>query len=1000
MTTAKTLAVFFTALLLACAAPAWADPLNDRYPAPEGTEDKEQTEAILKKLEHLQERFRAAGRPLPPVFDLEDDGIAAMLIDPYMAHRHIGRDTQQRYLVGRLVVINQSDKELSTKLDDVSLIADGEKFAVERDPGQMRYASVYLNDATYSVSELSPAETLTIPAGQIASSWVSFLNLDGGSTAPTLALTWMFDGQPMSLDIREQHELLLDWSLERIGPEGILAIGTVSGEMNTVNLGTIIDDAILLANKKVTRLIIQFGPEAEQINSRLANWFFQTARQAGVETGNSGVRQDLLALPPMIQQFHFVKLPSKVSTSYAGPDRDHEKLIDAVLSATASAYQAINVDQLLEEIREGHPLSQCAALTHGAIRLPQAFLQQVVDLANGSRTPDHQYAEPLQNAAIAALREYPEPQSVDTLRKIALSDNEEQSELAIRSLAFARFPAHQQTLDELLAGPEGQRQKIVQALTDYPRQRWSAVLYEYAVDGPRELRIDSIRALNSIGHPKLMPLLIGLLENDQPEELREVALELLIEREDPASRKQVIDHALKALENAPTQQAISVVQRFKVQEAIPSLLKILKSNKPLQSAAVKALSAIGDDRILDDLLAIYPELNSSDQAAVLRTIAQIDRRRFLDFAPTAFQTDERSVVSTLADILKKTPSLDAIEVLIIAARQAEDDSPQLTYSMQALGNTYSPQSREFLVELRDTGSEKKQELARNALQSLYYRSPAHSYAQQAVRSSSEGKKSQAVQQFTLAIEADSSYPQAFHGRGDAYRSQNEMEKALQDYNTLLELDPKWPGGHASRGQTLSALARFEEALPDLDIAIKTQPDNADWYSARGHAYSMLEQFQPAEEDYRKALELQPNHMTALTGVALSLAINGKEKEAVEMLAKGRDKFANDPIFAYNSACTYARAAEVLRRQADTGDQASERIDGLIDKAFQELVRSEELGYRDAKWTQNDPDLAILKDDARFPEVLEQMRGSDAKDAKKPLRPSNDSTEDAGTPPDA
>lgn len=227
-----------------------------------------------------------------------------------------------------------------------------------------------------------------------------------------------------------------------------------------------------------------------------------------------------------------------------------------------------------------------------------------------------------------------------------------------------------------------------------------------------------------------------------------------------------------------------------------------------------------------------------------------------------------------------------------------------------------------------------------------------------------------------------------------------MEKALQDYNTLLELDPKWPGGHASRGQTLSALARFEEALPDLDIAIKTQPDNADWYSARGHAYSMLEQFQPAEEDYRKALELQPNHMTALTGVALSLAINGKEKEAVEMLAKGRDKFANDPIFAYNSACTYARAAEVLRRQADTGDQASERIDGLIDKAFQELVRSEELGYRDAKWTQNDPDLAILKDDARFPEVLEQMRGSDAKDAKKPLRPSNDSTEDAGTPPDA
>jgi len=1002
MTTAKLLSVVLlstvaAAILLASTSPVHADPLKDRYPASEGTNAKDAWESALAEIDILRRYYDALQKPLPAIFELDDDGIAALLVDPFLAHRHTGGNTQQRYLVGRLVILNQSENEVSLDLDDVRLIADGEEFPVERDPAEMRYATAYLNGSTYSVSELKPAESLTIPPGHLASSWVVFPNLDSGNDAPDLELKWSLNDVAMSLDIREQHEAILGWSLERIGPRGIVAIGTIEGELNTVNLAALIDAALDLANQKVTRLIVQFGPNAEEVDSRISQWFHETSRQAGVEQTNGNNRQDLMTLPPMIRQFHFVNIPSKTSRAYAGRVHKHDELIDAVLSASATAYQAIEVEDLVDEIREGHPLSQCAALTHGAIRLPPTFLDQVLSLAVTSANADHEYAEQLRMAAIAALREFPEAEAVATLRKLATDTDEKYRRQAIQSLASSRFPAHQQALDQLLQGPDEQRLEVVDSLTKFPRQRWGDVLFTYATSGPLETRIASIRALNSIGHPKLMPLLIELLENEQPQKLRETALQILIALEDPDSRAQVVSHALETLKTNPNQQAISIVKQFKVQQAIPPLLELLRTNEALRSSALEALTAIGDNRILEDLFAVYPDLNGNDQATALRTIAKIDQRRFLDFAPQAFDTDRREVKSTLTDLLKRTPDLAAIQVLIDAAEQADDDDDQIVYIMQALGGIYSPQTREFLVKTRDHGSKNKQQHARNALESLYHRSPVNGFAQKAQQTAASGEFATAIRQFTLAIEGDPAYPPAYFGRGNAYRALNELEKSLQDYNLLLELDPKWPGGHASRGQTLSALARFEEALPDLNKAIASDPDNADWYSARGHVYSMLERFEPAETDYRKALALKPDHMTALTGVALSLAIRGKVDEAIGILDKGRSQFAEDPIFAYNSSCTYARAAEVLREKDETNDADQKRIETLIDNSLKELARSVELGYRDPRWALNDPDLAILRPEVRFQEILDTMRGGDKK--KKKPSTSNDATEDAGTPPD-
>ena len=96
------------------------------------------------------------------------------------------------------------------------------------------------------------------------------------------------------------------------------------------------------------------------------------------------------------------------------------------------------------------------------------------------------------------------------------------------------------------------------------------------------------------------------------------------------------------------------------------------------------------------------------------------------------------------------------------------------------------------------------------------------------------------------------------------------------------------------------------------------------------------------------------------------------------------EFAKDRIFAYNSACTYARAAEALQRQAGESDAHKQKIIELVDKALDELERSVELGYIDANWTKADPDLKMLREQERFNQALAKMRQTPEVSAPKPV----------------
>ena len=967
------------------------DQLDKQYPAATGTAAAEQVEAVLKRLKQIQTSLQDRKIPLPGLLNLNDDGIAAYLDTPYFAQFNTGQQ-QQRFLLGRLHVINQSENDLEFDLSRLRLQINGQAIAMAEKADQKRYASARLNGRHYSLSEFKPAAKLTIPVGQVASSWVVFSGLDAGNDVPALALTWMMNGQPFELNLQQQHAALLNWKREQIGPRGVVAVGTIGGELNTINLGTILDDLVDAATQNITRVVIQFDPEAPAVDPHMAQWLQELARRAGIEMQHQQFTE-LPMLPPMIREFHLAGLPeSNRNPSRSIPQPTSRKnrtepkqqtLLDAYLAASASAYEAVPLADLLKEAEQGHPLSRCAALRFGAIRLPASYLPRLLELARQPEATVAPYEAEFQISAIVALSEFNDRRSVELLKELAAHEDKELAEAALNSLGMSRFPGHQNALMSLLDSESELRQEVLKTLARFPRKRWADTLYQQAISGPVVLQVEATRALNTIGHPQLKSLLMRQLESDQPE-LKDLALELLSSRDDPESRERVIQHALHMLGQTTHQQSLQVVSRFKDQRAIPLLLNLLKTDKNQRQSIIQTLSTIGDDRILNDLLAIYPDLNSNEKSSVLRTLAQIDQIRFIEFSRTALQSDDTQVASTIGQLMQESASIEAVDVLIEAIEANKENKKTIGILVSALGNFSTAESRRYLIQLRDDGPKELRQQARSSLESMYYRSPGYHVYQQAAQTLKTDNKTLAIQQFTFAMEIDPSLPHSYQGRADCYRQLDRLEDALTDYNSLLDLDPAWPNGQGSRGMTLTSMSRFADSLPSLDKAIEQDRNNANWFSARGHAHSMLEHFEEAERDYRKALELNPKHMTALTGVALSLAIAGKVDEAIQLLDEKGAEFAKDRIFAYNSACTYARAAEALQRQAGESDAHKQKIIELVDKALDELERSVELGYIDANWTKADPDLKMLREQERFNQALAKMRQTPEVSAPKPV----------------
>jgi Tfp pilus assembly protein PilF len=118
--------------------------------------------------------------------------------------------------------------------------------------------------------------------------------------------------------------------------------------------------------------------------------------------------------------------------------------------------------------------------------------------------------------------------------------------------------------------------------------------------------------------------------------------------------------------------------------------------------------------------------------------------------------------------------------------------------------------------------------------------------------------SQAVAEFSKAIEFDPKSAAAYHGRGIAHLQLGELERAVADLNESLRLNPTDSQVVYNRGVAYSRTGDNDRALADFGEAIRLNPSFARAYLARSRIYAKMGDDAHADADRQKAFELDPS----------------------------------------------------------------------------------------------------------------------------------------------
>jgi serine/threonine-protein kinase len=225
-----------------------------------------------------------------------------------------------------------------------------------------------------------------------------------------------------------------------------------------------------------------------------------------------------------------------------------------------------------------------------------------------------------------------------------------------------------------------------------------------------------------------------------------------------------------------------------------------------------------------------------------------------------------------------------------------------------------------------------------------------------------GQKEKAREEVAQARREAPDEPVVHFVKATLHRLDGEYGRALRSYERLMRLDP---AAHVvasyNRALVYMYMGNFEEVARQLDHA--GDPDNPLVKTFRSLSLYYTGHTDAAAELMQQAVASHPNMHGIRPFMAMFLSAQGKHEEARAQLSGAVMRNAEvDPDIAYSVASVYS-------------------LEGMREEAFEWLSRAIALGNANLLCFENDPNWAGLRDDARFQELMAQVRASHA-----PLEP--------------
>lgn len=167
----------------------------------------------------------------------------------------------------------------------------------------------------------------------------------------------------------------------------------------------------------------------------------------------------------------------------------------------------------------------------------------------------------------------------------------------------------------------------------------------------------------------------------------------------------------------------------------------------------------------------------------------------------------------------------------------------------------------------------------------------------------------AIQDFTHALEIDSTMAVGYMNRGYVYNDMRLATKAEQDFRKALMLNPQYGEAHLGLAYSLLQLRRSTAALKEAEVASRLLPDSESLHLVKAEAYRQRAMLGPAEGEYRLALKLNPNAPISYVALADVQYRAHKYANSADTLHRALAVAPDNPMISAQLGRSYAQLGQ-------------------------------------------------------------------------------------------
>lgn len=170
--------------------------------------------------------------------------------------------------------------------------------------------------------------------------------------------------------------------------------------------------------------------------------------------------------------------------------------------------------------------------------------------------------------------------------------------------------------------------------------------------------------------------------------------------------------------------------------------------------------------------------------------------------------------------------------------------------------------------------------------------------------------------FTLAIEKNPVFTNAYTYRAITRSRLGNYDDALKDFHEAIDLRPDLPGPYYSRGVTRLLNRQFKEAIEDFDMFVRHEKKVADVYINRGMSYLYLKDTLKAYENFETAIRTNREDPNGYNRRGMLLMQQKRFKEAEEDLNIAISHDSTYVLSFFNRALVYSDTKRPMQALSD------------------------------------------------------------------------------------